>query len=94
MHQQSTSTLKFKHFAIEVWGVNPDCLTDEETSLISVEKLDNFIIGIGMPTTFAELGIDENTYFEAIANFCNMSTGSLRKIPHKKIYEILKERVK
>lgn len=82
---------KFKRFAVEIWEINSDKMTDEETAATGVEKLANFIKEIGLPTTFAELGIDEKIDFKTIADSCNISAGSLRKMTHEEIYEIFKE---
>lgn len=82
---------KFKRFAVEIWEIAPNKMTDDEIASAGIEKLAEFIKEIGLPTTFAELGIDENFDLKAIADSCNISAGSLRKMTHEEIYEIFKE---
>ena len=82
---------KFKNFAINVWGVDPSGKTDEEIALEGIDALANFIVEMGLPTTFAQMGIDPNTDFKAIADSCNVSPGCCKKLSHEELLEILRE---
>lgn len=81
---------KFVRFAKNVWGIT-DCETIDKTAIAGIESLADFIKEIGLPTTFAEMGISENTDFEAIADSCNITAGCCKKLTHKEILNILNE---
>ncbi|MCD8104804.1 MAG: iron-containing alcohol dehydrogenase [Lachnospiraceae bacterium] len=82
---------KFKKFAVNVWGISAEGKTDEELALTGIEALEDFIKEIGLPTTLRELGIDENVDLKAIADSCNLVSGSYRKMTHEEILEIFQE---
>lgn len=82
---------KFKQFALNVWGVFPDGKTDEEIALAGIESLEDFIVEIGLPVSLQNLGVDDNTDLKAIAESCNMVTGSYKKMTHEEILAIFKE---
>ncbi len=79
---------RFARFAQNVWGIAPQG-SEEETALAGVEALADFIREIGMPTTFAELGIPADTDFRAIADSTNLTPGCCKKLTHDEIYDIL-----
>ena len=81
---------RFARFAQNVWGIAPK-RNDRETALAGVEALADFIREIGLPTTFAELGIPEDTDFRAIADSTNITAGCCTKLSHDDIYNILVE---
>lgn len=81
---------RFARFARNVWGIEPK-KTAEETALAGVEALADFIREIGLPTTFAELGIPVDTDFRAIADSTNLTAGCCKKLTHEEIYEIFQE---
>ena len=56
-----------------------------------IEALAAFIKEIGLPTTFAELGIPEDTDLRAVADSTNITAGCCKKLTHDEIYEILLE---
>ena len=82
---------KFARFATEIWGIAKDGKTEEELALAGVEALADFIKEIGMPTTFKELGVDENINLKEIADSCNTLAGGYRKLTHEEILEIFEE---
>lgn len=59
--------------------------------LQGVEALADFIKEIGLPTTLRELGMKDKSMLEEIANSCNLSLGSYKKMTHEEILEILNE---
>lgn len=81
---------RFARFAKRVWGIE-EKRTVEETALAGVEALADFIKEIGLPTSFTQMGISENTDFRAIADSTNITAGCCRKLTHDEIYEILRE---
>ncbi len=82
---------KFARFAVEVWGIDPAGKTEEETALAGIEALGDFIKEAGLPTTFAEMGIqlDEQT-IRNIAESTVITGGCCRKLTPEDIGEILK----
>ena len=76
-------------FAQNVWGIAPKG-SDGETAA-GIDALAAYIKEIGLPTTFAELGIPADTDFRAIADSTNITAGCCKKLTHDEIYEILQE---
>ena len=89
-HIYRSGAERFARFAQNVWGITPKNTT-EETALAGVEALSSFIKEIGLPTTFAELGIPADTDFRAIAESTNITAGCCKKLTHDEIYDILVE---
>ncbi len=81
----------FTTVAVNVWGISKDGKTDEELAKAGVEALANFIKEIGMPTTFKELGIDENINLKEIADSCGIVPGAYKKMTHEEILQIFEE---
>ena len=81
---------RFARFARNVWGIT-DRETAAETALAGVEALAEFIREIGLPTTFKEMGLPENTDYRAIADSTNITAGCCKQLTHNEIYEILME---
>ena len=61
------------------------------TALAGIEALAAFIREIGLPATFAQLGIPEDTDLRAVADSTNITAGCCKKLTHDEIYEILLE---
>ena len=65
--------------------------SEEETALAGVDALAAFIMEIGLPTSFSELGIPADTDLRSVADSTNIAAGCCMKLTHEDIYEILKE---
>ena len=89
-HIYKANPARFARWARNVWGVAAGT-KDEETALAGIEALAAFVKEIGLPTTFAELGIPEGTDFRAIADSTVTTKGCCRKLSPDEIYEILTE---
>ena len=89
-HIYKAGAARFARFARNVWGIAPKGC-DEATALAGVEALAAFIREIGLPTTFAELGIPADTDLRAVADSTNITAGCCKKLTHDEIYEILLE---
>ena len=89
-HICKAGAARFARWARNVWGIVPKD-SDEETALAGVEALAAFIREIGLPTTFAQLGIPADTDLRAIAESTNITAGCCRKLTGGEIYEILCE---
>jgi len=90
-HIYRSGLLKFVRFVQNVWGISADGKSEEELARAGVEALAEFIKEIGMPTTLWELGIDDSTDLRAVADSCNLSLGSYKKMTHEEILEIFWE---
>ena len=89
-HICKSGAARFARFAQNVWNIAPKA-TKEEAALAGVEALAAFIKEIGLPTTFAELGIPEDTDLRAVADSTNITAGCCKKLTHDEIYQILIE---
>ncbi len=89
-HICKSGAARFARFAQNVWGIAPKA-SEEETALAGVEALADFIKEIGMPVSFHELGIPNDTDFRAIADTTVLTPGCCKKMTHDEIYEILME---
>ncbi len=89
-HIYKSGAARFARFARNVWGIS-DQSTDEETALAGINALADFIKEIGMPTTFAEMGIGENVDLKAVAQSTNITAGCCKKLTAEEILEILNE---
>ena len=89
-HIYKSGTARFARFAQNVWGIASKG-SDDETASAGVEALAAFIKEIGLPTTFAELGIPADTDFRAIADSTVFTGGCCKKLTHDEIYDILCE---
>lgn len=88
-HIYKSGAARFARFAQNVWGIAPKG-SDGETAA-GIDALAAFIKEIGLPTSFAELGIPADTDFRAVADSTNVTAGGCKKLTHDEIYEILKE---
>ncbi len=63
---------KFARFAVNVFGVSAAGRTETEVALAGVERLAAFIKEMGLPATFAEMGIAEDTDYRGVADSSNI----------------------
>lgn len=81
---------RFARFAENVWGINGK-KSSEETAAAGIEALSDFIKEVGLPTSFSQMGIPENTDYKAIAESVNITAGCCKKLTAEEIFDILKE---
>ena len=89
-HIYKSGVARFARFAQNVWGIASKG-SEEETALAGVDALAAFIMEIGLPTSFSELGIPADTDLRSVADSTNIAAGCCMKLTHEDIYEILKE---
>ena len=89
-HIYKFGAARFARFAQNVWGIASKG-SEEETALAGVDALAAFIMEIGLPTSFSELGIPADTDLRSVADSTNIAAGCCMKLTHEDIYEILKE---
>lgn len=71
--------MRFAQAAVRVWGCQMNFENPEETALAGIEALRQFLISIGMPKNFAELGAKEEDIEKLAHTACygNVNTGTL-----------------
>lgn len=89
-HIYKSNTDRFARYAKNVWNAT-DGANAEETALKGIEALAIFIKKIGLPTSFAEMGISGDTNFKAIADSTVVTAGCCKKLSKEEILEILNE---
>ncbi len=67
--------MRFAQIAVRVWGCQMDFANPENTAKAGIEALRNFLISIGMPKNFEELGAKEAD-IEKLAYTCCYGNGS------------------
>ncbi|MBR1703174.1 MAG: iron-containing alcohol dehydrogenase [Lachnospiraceae bacterium] len=90
-HMMPEASRQFARLAVEVWGIDPVGKSEEDLAGAFVDALAAFIKEIGLPTTFAEMGIGEDTDFQAIADSTTLTGGCAKKFTSKELLEVLTE---
>lgn len=90
-HIYQNGFLKFERFARNVWNIGGEGRSAEEVARLGVEALTDFIQEIGLPSTLRELGVKNREQLRQIADSCNLSAGSYKKMTHDEIHTILEE---
>ena len=63
--------MRFAQVAVRVWGCQMDYFHPEVTARAGIEALRNFLISIGMPKNFEELGAKEGDIPYLVDTLCN-----------------------
>lgn len=71
----SHDVMRFAQIAVRVWGCQMDFTNPENTAREGIEALRSFLISIGMPKNFAELGAKEED-IEKLAYTCCYGKGN------------------
>ena len=90
-HMMPESNKQFARLAVEVWGIDPAGKSEEDLAGAFVDALAAFIREIGLPTTFAEMNIPEDTDFKAIADSTVLTGGCAKKFSREELLEVLLE---
>ena len=61
---------RFAQFAVQVWGCQMDFERPERTAAEGIRRLEQFLAGLGMPLTFAQLGAREEDIPRLIETLC------------------------
>lgn len=70
-YEMSHNVMRFAQVATRVWGCQMDFAHPEVTALAGIEALQRFLISIGMPANFAELGAKEEDIPKLVDVLCN-----------------------
>lgn len=68
--------MRFAQIAVRVWGCEMDFYHPEKTARAGIEALRNFLISIGMPKNFEELGAKEGDIHKLAHTACYGNGGS------------------
>jgi len=90
-HIYRNHAARFARFAKEVWNIPEEGKTEETLALEGIQALADFIREIGIPTSFTEMGITEESVLRAVADSSNISAGCCKKLSREEMFEILKE---
>lgn len=90
-HMIPEGKAQFARLAVNVWGADPKRKTEEELAGEFIESLAAFIKEIGLPSSFSEMGISEETDLKAIADSTILTGGCAKKFSREELLEILKE---
>lgn len=90
-HIYRNHAARFARFAKEVWNIPEEGKTEETLALEGIQALADFIREIGLPTSFTEMGITEESVLRAVADSSNISAGCCKKLSREEMFEILKE---
>lgn len=81
---------KFKRYAVNVWNVNPDGKSDEQTAEEGLQEMEAFMNEIGLVMKISELGVTEDM-ISGIAEGSFILDGGYRVLSKKEIETILKQ---
>ena len=81
---------KFKRFAVNVWNVNPEGKSDEETAKEGIEEMRKWMKKLGLVMTLSELGVKEDM-IEGIADSTLVMEGGYKMLTREEISDILKK---
>lgn len=88
----TTNVPRFARFANRVLGVEYDIADPERTARRGIDALTDFYRKLGLPTTLAEIGAEDESKFEAMAVSATRfgPIGCIRKLSKQDVIEIYK----
>ena len=81
---------KFKRYAVNVWGVDPNGKTDEETALEGLKKMEDYMRSLGLVMNISDLGVTDEM-IDGVADSTFIMEGGYKVLTHEDVVEILKE---
>lgn len=80
---------KFKRFAVNVWGVQPENKSDKEIAEEGLSRMEDWMKKLGLVMKISDLGVTEDM-IEGIADGSFILDGGYKKLTHYEIVDILK----
>ena len=80
---------KFKRFAVNVWGVQPENKSDKEIAEEGLARMEDWMKKLGLVMKISDLGVTEDM-IEGIADGSFILDGGYKKLAHEEIVDILK----
>ena len=90
-HMLAEGAEQFARLAVNVWGVDPAGKTQAELAQAFVEALGAFIKEVGLPTSFAQMGIPADTDWKAIADSTVLTGGCCKRFGKEELLAVLEE---
>ena len=90
-HMLPEAAPQFARLAVEVWDIDSAGKSEQELANAFVDALAAFIREIGLPTTFAKMGISGNIDLRAIADTTIITGGCAKKFTADELYRVLLE---
>ena len=81
---------KFKRFAVNVWGINPEGKTDTETAELGLSEMEKWMKDMGLVMRLRDLGVTEDM-FDKIAESTFIMKGGYKELDKDEIVKVLKE---
>ena len=82
---------QFARLAVNVWGVDPAGKTEFELANAFIDALASFIKEVGLPTTFAGMGIPADTDYKSVADSTVLTAGCCKRFTKEELLAVLKE---
>lgn len=90
-HMYKDSVKQFARMAEKVWEIPAEGKTQEELAEAGVQALADFVKEIGLPSTFTEMGLTDQSVLKKVADTCNLTAGCCKKFTREEILQILEE---
>ena len=90
-HMMPEASKQFARLAVEVWGIDPYGKSEDDLAGAVVVALAALIREIGLPTSFAEINISDDTDYKAIADSTVLTGGCAKKFTKEELLEVLLE---
>jgi len=90
-HMYKDSVKQFARMAEKVWEIPAEGKTQEELAEAGVQALADFVKEIGLPSTFTEMGLTDQSVLQRVADTCNLMAGCCKKFTREEILQILEE---
>ena len=80
---------KFKRFAVNVWGIDPDGKSDEEIANAGLSAMEDWMKKLGLAMNITELGVDPSM-LEGLADATLIMEGGYKTLTRPEVMEIFK----
>ena len=80
---------KFKRFAVNVWGIDPDGKSDEEIANAGLSAMEDWMKKLGLAMNITELGVDPSM-LEGLADATLIMEGGYKTLTRPEVIEIFK----
>lgn len=88
-HMLDEGAEKLASMAENVWGITEG--SEKEKATKGVDALESFIMEIGMPSRWSEIGVTDETLLRKAADSTVLTPGCAKRFTHDELFEILKE---
>ena len=90
-HMLPEAQAQFARLAVNVWEISSGGKNEKQLAEEFINALSDFIIEVGLPTKFSEMGIAADTDFKAIADSTVLTGGCCKKFTKDELLEVLNE---